>query len=127
MKLLHRQTGMSLPGLLSIAVMVGFFILCLIKLGPQYMEYLSVKKVVTTVATEKASEDVAIRDIRRRIADLFNTNQIRGLKSKEVKIYRKNGRMYIDANYESRVNIVGSVDAVWRFEDLKILVDHSGS
>ena len=127
MKLLHRQTGMSLPGLLSIAVMVGFFILCLIKLGPQYMEYLSVKKVVTTVATEKASEDVAIRDIRRRIADLFNTNQIRGLKSKEVKIYRKNGRMYIDANYESRVNIVGSIDAVWRFEDLKILVDHSGS
>ncbi len=47
-----RQSGMSIPGMLIIAAMVGFFIMCVIRLGPRYLEYLSIREIVSTIARE---------------------------------------------------------------------------
>jgi hypothetical protein len=38
MKTFTQQRGMSIPGMLIIAAMVGFFIMCTIRLVPRYLE-----------------------------------------------------------------------------------------
>jgi len=118
MKTRQRQSGISIPGMLVIAMMVGFFVMCGIRMAPPYFEYLSVRKIIESIASEHGAEEFSVTDIRRRISNQFNTNQIYELKPKEVEVYRRDGRTYIDANYEVRIPVMSRIDAVLKFDDL---------
>ena len=120
MNIASKQRGMSIPSMLVIAVMVGFFVMCALRLVPRYFEYLSVREIVTTVAREHNRDEDSISDIRRRLDTMFNTNQIYDLNPKDVEVFHKDGRTYIDATYEARVSIMGSIDAVIVFDDLEL-------
>ena len=122
MKTRRRQSGMSMLGMLAIAVMVGFFAMCGLRIAPSYFEYLTVKDLITKVATENGAEAKTARELRRSIATNLNTNQIYGISAKDVEIYRKEGKMFIDANYEARIHVMGRIDAVMSFDDLKFEV-----
>ncbi len=117
----HRMTqqkGMSFISILIILALIGFFALCAIKLAPPYFEYLSVKKIVSDLASEFDGNGDNLRDIRRNLDTRLNTNQIYGLDPKEVEIFRKSGRTYIDASYEYRTPLLWRIDVVMKFDDL---------
>lgn len=114
----QSQSGMSLLGMLTVAIMVGFFVMCVIRMSPAYFEYLSVRRIVESIATEPGAKELSTSEIRRRIANQFNTNQIYELKPKEVEVFRRQGETYIDANYEVRIPVMGRIDAMLRFDDL---------
>jgi hypothetical protein len=114
----QRQSGMSIPGMLAILIMVGFFAMCIIRMTPPYFEYLSVKRIISSISSEFVVEKTSIRDIRRKIDNQFNTNQVYLLQPREVEVYRKKGKTYIDSNYEVRLPIMGPIDAVLKFDDL---------
>ena len=118
MKTPLRQSGMSVPSMLVIAMMVGFFAMSAIRMSPPYFEYLSVRNIIENIASEHGAEGFSPNDIRKRIANQFNTNQIYQLKPKDVEVYRKDGQTYIDANYEVRMPMAGRIDAVLKFDDL---------
>ncbi len=118
MKTRQRQTGLSIPGLLAVAVMVGFFVMCIVRMTGPYLEYLSVKSIIEEVVMEHDPQTQSIGDIRRRISALFNTNQIYELQPKDVEVFRKDGKTFVDARYEVRLPIMGPIDAVLRFDDL---------
>ncbi|MDX1733021.1 MAG: DUF4845 domain-containing protein [Halioglobus sp.] len=122
----RNQKGMSLLGILAIMIMVGFFVMCVIRLGPSYFEYLNVRDIVQRVALDSETESMSIGAIRRKIDTIFNTNQIYGVEAKNVEIYRKKGNTFIDAGYEVRVPIMWRIDAVMTFDDLKYQVGKSG-
>lgn len=114
----QTQKGMSVPGMLLIAIMVGFFIMAAIRLIPPYAEYLSIKSIVQEVALDHDPNTQTLGQIRRSLANRFNTSQIYDLKVEQIDIYRKKGKTYIDANYEKRVPMIGRIDAVIKFDDL---------
>jgi Domain of unknown function (DUF4845) len=109
---------MSILSILVILLMVGFFILCAIRIIPPYTEYLTVRGIVSKMAIETDPVTESPSDIRRKFANLFNTNQIYKLDYKEVEIYSKGGKTYIDANYEVRLPIIWRIDAVLKLDDL---------
>lgn len=111
---------MSLPAIMLVVAMVGFFVMVGIRMVPRYLEYLSIREIVETVAREYNPDEEDLGDIRRRIDTMFNTNQINDLQPKDVEIFHKEGRTYIDAGYEVRVPVMGIVEAVMNFNDLKI-------
>lgn len=117
---LSKQGGMSVPGMLTVMAMLGFFIMCGVRMAPHYFEYLSIREIVETVAAEYKREEDSISDIRRRIDTMFNTNQIYDLQPKDVEVFHKDGRTWIDARYEARVPIMGNVSAIMSFDDLEI-------
>ena len=120
MKTRMYQRGMSLPAIMLVVAMVGFFVMVGIRMVPRYLEYLSIREIVETVAREYNPDEEDLGDIRRRLDTMFNTNQINDLQPKDVEIFHKEGRTYIDAGYEVRVPIMGIVEAVMNFDDLKI-------
>jgi hypothetical protein len=125
MKSRHQQAGMSLLGMLCIAVMLGFFVMCGLKLAPSYFEYLSVKEIMSKVSGEQDPANHRISDIRLRIANLLNTNQVYGIKPQEVEVFREKGKTYIDASYEVRIPVMWRIDAVMKYDDLKYEVGSS--
>jgi len=122
MKLRRQQQGMSIFGILAILIMVGFFVMTGIRMAPVYFEYLSIKGIVSRTSLEAAQEEMSPADIRRRLTTIFNTNQIYGLKAKQVEIYRKKGKTYIDASYEVRQPVLWRIDSVLKFDDLQFEV-----
>ncbi|MEH6518408.1 MAG: DUF4845 domain-containing protein [Halioglobus sp.] len=114
----QRQAGMSIPGILAIVIMVGFFVMCGIRMTPVYLEYLTVKRIMTQVAEEFNPEEDSIRDIRRKFSTMLNTNQVYLLRPKEVEVFRKDGKIMIDSNYEARLPVMGIIDAIMTFDDL---------
>ena len=105
--------------------MLGFFAMCIIRMSPPYFEYLSVKDIIVRIATEPETIDMSSRDIRRKIDFVFNTNQIYQLNWKDVKVFNRRGKRYIDANYEVRIPIMWKIDAVLKFDDLLYQVGDS--
>ncbi len=114
----RNQSGMSMLGMLCILLMVGFFAMCAIRMLPAYLEYLSVKDIIARIAMDPDTRDDQVSDIRRKISNIFNTNQIYELDPKEVEVFSKGGNTYIDANYEVRKPVMGLIDSVMRFDDL---------
>lgn len=122
MQLQRQQAGISMIGIFAILVMVGFFAMCAIRMVPQYTEFLSVRKIVTDIALEPETKEMSNRQIRRRIENIFNSNQIYALKAADVKIVRKRGVTYIDSRYEVRIPVAWRIDAVLSFNDLLLEV-----
>lgn len=118
MKTGQRQSGLSILSILVIMMMLGFFVMCIIRMAPAYFEYLSVRKIIESIAVDHGAEQFSVNDIRRRISNQFNTNQVYQLSPKEVEVYRREGKTYIDANYEVRIPVMGRIDAVLKFDDL---------
>ena len=118
MKTRRGQSGMSIIGMLVIAIMVGFFVMCIIRMWQPYVEYLSVRNIIQNISSEHGAADQRVTDIRRSIANQFNTNQIYELNPRDVQVYRREGKTYIDARYEVRIPIMGPIDAILDFDDL---------
>jgi hypothetical protein len=114
----RRQSGMSILGILCVMLMLGFFAMCIIRMTPPFLEYLSVKDIIARIAMEPDTVNESNSDIRRKIANVFNTNQIYKLDPNEVEIYTKSGKTYIDANYEVRLPVMWRIDSVMKFDDL---------
>ncbi|MFT6051301.1 MAG: hypothetical protein ACI9B9_000941 [Halioglobus sp.] len=121
MKSRNRQSGMSFIGMMTIFIMVGFFVMCGIRMVPRYLEFMTVKEVVTNIAIANDAEDLSVSEIRQKIANMFNTNQIYDLKPRDVEVYRKEGRTYIDAGYEVRLPVMGRIEALLNFNDLIVI------
>ncbi|MCP4186315.1 MAG: DUF4845 domain-containing protein [Gammaproteobacteria bacterium] len=113
-----RQHGMGIFGILGVLAMLGFFAMCIIKMTPPYLEFLSIRDIVTDIVKDPDSVDKSSSEIRRKLDYTFNTNQIYELDWKDVEVYRKKGRHYIDARYEVRMPIMWRIDAVLKFDDL---------
>lgn len=119
MPLVRRQErGMSILGMIAILIMVGFFVMCFIRMAPAYYEYLSVRDIVQRLVVDPETADESIGSIRRRLETIFNTNQIVGADPRQMEIYRKKGDIYIDAGYEVRLPIFWRIEAVMVFDDL---------
>lgn len=118
----QRQRGMGIPGMVVIAIMAGFYIMCIVKMVPHYVEYLSIRDIISQTAAEHRQGEASLSEIRRRADRLFITNQIYAIKSRDLDVYREEGVTYIDAGYEARVPLVWRIDAVMKFDDLKFAV-----
>ena len=118
MHMRQRQLGMSALGILAIMLMVGFFVMCTIRMVPPFLEYLSVKDIISKIAMEYDPDEENVADARRKIANVFNSNQIYLLDPRDVEVFNRLGKTYIDANYEVRLPILWRIDAVLKFDDL---------
>lgn len=116
---LHSQKGFSALGLLAIAVMVGFFVLCAVKMAPPYFESLTVRSIIEGIVSDPEMADLSTYRLRQKVEREFNTNQILEIDPKEVKIFRKKGKTYIDSGYEVRMPLFWRLDAVLDFTDIK--------
>ena len=114
----RHQSGMSILGILAVLIMLGFFAMNIIRMTPPFLEYLSVKDVISRIAMDPDTRNLSNSDIRRKISNIFNTNQIYLLDAKDVEIFSKSGKTFIDANYEVRLPVMWKIDSILTFDDL---------
>jgi hypothetical protein len=112
------ESGMSLLSIICVLFILGLFSICLIRMVPPYLEYLTVKSIISKIVMDPESTMETSATIRRKIVNTFNSNQIYGLVPEDVEVYRSKGKIYIDGDYEVRMPIVWRIDAILKFDDL---------
>jgi hypothetical protein len=112
------ESGMSLLSIICVLFILGLFAICLIRMVPPYLEYLTVKSIISKIVMDPESTMETSATIRRKIVNTFNSNQIYGLAPEDVEVYRSKGKIYIDGDYEVRMPIVWRIDAILKFDDL---------
>ena len=122
MTLRRRQAGVSLLGVLIILALISFFISVTIRLLPTWMEGRAVRAALKSVV-EASNADEPVGTVSKRIASTFNTNRIEGIKPRDVKVYRDQGKIMIEANYEARTPLFQNVDAVLMFNDNNFVIE----
>ena len=85
---------------------------------PSYMEYPTIKDLITRGAEEYDPRSETVTDLRVSSAKLLNTNQIYDISIDEIEVCRERGAIVINANYEKRFPLFWILDGVMKFEDL---------
>ena len=98
--------------------MLGALLVMALRVVPSYMEYLTIKDLITRAEEEYDPRSETVTDLRVRLVKLLNTDQIYDTSFDEIEVYREPGAIVIDANYEKRSPFFRILDGVMKFEDL---------
>ncbi|MFK8028541.1 MAG: DUF4845 domain-containing protein [Gammaproteobacteria bacterium] len=131
MKLTNKQTGMSTIVLIVIIGLFGYAIFIGLKIAPVYMEYLSLKSAVDSLADEMQTRQMSktqFKDLMRRRLDI-NYVSIDGLtpsrdgceKTKKDVFYFKSAKKNTDVgvNYEKRIPVIANIDFLISFDYIR--------
>ncbi len=118
-----RQRGFSFWGIALNVLIFGAFLVVVLRVVPLYMEYLTVKDVITRAGNEFDPSKQGLGDIRTHIRKLLNTSQIYVITADDMEIFRDKGMVVIDATYEVRFPLVWIIDGVMAFDDLRVEVN----
>jgi hypothetical protein len=108
---MHRQRGITLSGFLLWSVVVVFAALLLFKIGPPYIEYLSIQAQLKAVANDPEGR----QGVRRVVEDLFDRRSaienISSVKAREILISREGDQVVLSFEYTVCVPIVFNIRA----------------
>ncbi|MEZ5529152.1 MAG: DUF4845 domain-containing protein [Porticoccaceae bacterium] len=112
----RTQRGISVLGALVTLAVVGFFLTAALKVGPLYLDNSFVKAAIDSLAEENI-HTMTDSQVRRKLGDFFDINNVRDIDMKDIKIEREKTRTLVTLNYEKRVNFIANVDVVVRFNN----------
>ena len=115
---MKNQMGISAIGLLFLLCVGGFFVICLMKVGPLYYDDYKMQSILDRVGNEGIPlQDQSIPQIRRNISNQFTVDGIRDLDINDIKIEKDGDTVTLSLSREARVNLFGSLDVVLSSEN----------
>ena len=118
---MRKQNGMSLIGWLFIITTIGFYITLTVKLLPIYLDNYTVKNILQDLQSRPeitTSRDSIATAAKTYIQKSFAMNNISNVKAEDIKITPIGDGADIDASYEVRVNMIGNIDAIVKFNNI---------
>ena len=115
-----RVLGFNIWAMSINLLLLGALLVMALRIVPTYLEYLTVRDLITRAAQEYDPRDETVTDLKARLAKLLNTNQVYDTSIDQIEVYRERGVVVIDANYEKRFPLFWILDGVMRFDDLVV-------
>lgn len=114
---LKRQRGLGWFGLLFVFGTIAFFAIIAVKVGPIYMNHMTVMKIVKSVADNADYANAPPTEIRKTLERRWDIDYVNYLDYREIKIKRaKQGRL-LAYDYAAEVNLFYNVFVVVKFKD----------
>jgi len=108
---MRKQTGITLTGFLVLAVVLIFVALLLFKIGPPYIEYLSIRAQLKAISNDPEGR----QGVRRVVEDLFDRRSaienISSVKAKDIIISKLDDGVVLSFEYTVCVPIVLNIRA----------------
>jgi hypothetical protein len=114
---MHKQRGMTFIGVVLLVATIVFVAVIAMKLMPAYLEFMSVKKVITKVSKESNFATMS----NKEIADSFDRSavidDIKNVTGKDLEISKSPaGTPVVIADYQVLVPLMGNVSALLDFK-----------
>ena len=117
MTLTRSQKGMSMLSWMVLLAVVAFLASAVFKMVPHYLDYMSMKKIITSVETDKAAEIRSVGEFYSHVSKGMSVNSIRDLDmEKALKVTIENNEFRVHLKYENREGLIENLDLVARFD-----------
>ncbi len=97
----HKQSGVSLGGLLIAGAILVVLALLGLKLAPSYIEYFQAKKGIIALAQEKQSSTVI--DIRKAFDQRADVDGVETIKGSDLEITKEGAEVVISFAYRKDI------------------------
>lgn len=109
---MRSQKGVTLSGFMMWAVVVVIALLLGFRLGPPYMEYQGIQKLIKSLAEDPG---MRVGDYRKAIAGNFGLragiDNITAIGPRDLVINKEGEKVVITSDYVVRVPLVGNINA----------------
>lgn len=120
---IRRQRGIGLIGVLFYLALGGFFLTVAAKLGPHYVEYLTIRSAMQDLTKDPTLVDASKKAIADKIGSRLYIDGIRGLDMKAFK-YKKTPDGYrVVLDYNVQEHLFSNVDVVLTFTHEVLLTE----
>ena len=107
------QLGLSLGGLVAGSIVLVFVLLFVFKIGPDYLEYFTIKEAITAIANSGESSPGAIR---KSFAARQAIDDMPSIKPSDLDITHEGGATVISFSYRKEVPLVGNMGVYMDFQ-----------
>ena len=111
---MHNQRGVTLFGLLIVAIIVVFVALLGLKVAPAYIEYFSVKKDVASVVSSGEAKGT-VAEIRKSFDRHAQIDDVTVVTGADLDISKDGGDVVISFAYPKKVPLFGNVSLYFDF------------
>jgi hypothetical protein len=113
----HRQRGLGWFGLLFVFGTLAFVAICVIKIGPLYLNQFTVAAAVKGVADDPELANAEPAVIRDRLRARWDVDYIDQLDYKDIKLKRTDRGRVLSYDYEARVNLFYNIYVAIQFKE----------
>lgn len=112
-----QQRGMTLIGwIIVISIGISAFVL-MIRLIPPYLESMSVKSALTSVAEDASIKSMSTYKVQDMLAKRLYVNDVKSVKADALEVTKEsNGKIALGLKYEVRIHAIGNIDVVLTFD-----------
>lgn len=111
----QKQSGMSMIGMMLVAILVVFVALVVMKMVPGYSEYFKLKVILKDIGAEAQDKNMTNADIRNRFAKRADVDLIESVTSSDLNIDRDSGTTIITLQYTYRVQLFANISLLADF------------
>jgi hypothetical protein len=111
-----RQRGMGMLGVIFTVSLVAFFMTLLFKLGPLYLNFWTIRSIMTGVVEQSESIQGGARGVIDTINKRMDVNSVKNITAKDFAVQKIEQNTYqVTVEYEQRVHLFFNIDAVAMF------------
>jgi len=114
-RLKKQQHGLTMFSFLFFAIVFIAIAMLAMKLVPAYIEFFSVKKILSTMGQEAELKSKSNAEIRSDFSKRASVGYVTVVKPEDLSVERQGGVPVITAAYEFRTKLVGNVSLVVDF------------
>lgn len=111
----NRQYGLSLTGLLTAAVILGFASIFGMRLIPAYMQDAEIRNIFDAVARDPEMQKAQARDIRIAYSKRALVANVTAIKPDDVEIGKDGDSISLSASYSKKVPLAGNASLLLEF------------
>jgi hypothetical protein len=112
---MRKQRGMSIYGLMYVAITLGFVGYVGLKIFNPMMEYLAVKKVFATMANQELRDGSSVQSIRIGFDKRATIDDIRSFKSADLEIGKDGNETTMSVSWSTKVPLFWVMSLVLDF------------
>lgn len=113
---MHKQRGITLTGFLVFAVLAIAALLLGFKVGPAYMEYLTIQKTLRALATEPAMKTASRGEFNSAWNARAGMDNIKSIGYDDIQIEKDGSGIVLSAEYSVRVPLFYNLSALMEFK-----------
>ena len=112
---MKNQRGMSFIGILVLVVLGVSITLLVVKLTPAYIEFFSVKKVMSAMAKDTAFQNMSPKEIRDSFDRRATIDYITTVSGKDLDLSKDNGQNVASLEYAQKIPLLLNISACLDF------------
>lgn len=111
----YGQRGISLTGLLMVAVVLGIVAIYGLKVIPAYMQNAEIKNIFNAIVRDPGMQDAQVREIRSAYSSRASVAYITVIKAEDIEIGKEGNNISLSASYEVKLPLAGNASLLLEF------------